>query len=74
MPGSGPIMSRDAAVSTPPPGVEGERRRPPHAPDASPEAQKFTAARVMISIVPREPSSIEILAIALLSGASTTFT
>lgn len=73
MPGSGPIIGRGRAVSTRP-GIEGERRRPPPAPDASRQAQKFTAARVMISIVPREPSSIEIFAIALLSGASTTFT
>jgi len=74
MPGSGPHYEQERRGVNPPPGLEGERRRPPPAPDASPEAQKFTAARVMISIVPREPSSIEILAIALLSGASTTFT
>ena len=36
--------------------------------------QKFTAASVMISIVPRAPNSMEILAIVRLSGASTTLT
>jgi len=43
-------------------------------PTAPHQCQKFTAASVMISIVPRAPSSIEILAMVLLSGASTTFT
>ena len=41
---------------------------------AATPAQKFTAGSVMISIVPRDPSSIEIFAMVLLSAASTTLT
>jgi hypothetical protein len=51
--------------------ARGNGRLPPTAFHVS---QKFTAGRVIISIVPRDPNSIEIFAMVLLSGASTTFT
>lgn len=60
------------------PSRAGLRRGPPGRWDvlgtSQPRTYMLTTGSVMISMVPRDPSSTEILAMVLLSGASTTLT